>query len=254
MKFTFLGTGTSQGIPVIGCRCDVCLSTDKRDQRLRSSGLLQVDGESILIDIGPDFRMQMLNNGFSQVDAIVLTHEHNDHVAGLDDIRPINFHYKNDIPIYGLARVLAQLKDRFSYAFTQDKYPGAPTLSLLPIEEGDFTIGGLHLMAIQVMHGRLPILGFRILDFVYMTDVKTIADKEMQKLHGVETLVINALQRKPHFSHLTLNEALVLIEEIQPKRTFLTHVSHHLGKHQSLEEELKEKNIYIAYDGLKLNL
>ena len=254
MKFTFLGTGTSQGIPVIGCGCEVCSSKDQKDKRLRSSGLLQVEGQNILIDIGPDFRTQMLNNDFSQVDAILLTHEHNDHVAGLDDIRPINFHYKSDIPIYGHERVLGQLKTRFSYAFTKDKYPGAPTLSLISIDKGEFSIEGVHVTALEVMHGRLPILGFRIKDFVYLTDVKTIGEEEMQKLHGVDTLVINSLQRKPHFSHLTLDEAINLIEEIQPKRSFLTHISHYLGCHESLEDELQDRNILIAFDGLKLEL
>ncbi len=254
MKFTFLGTGTSQGIPVIGCQCAVCLSEDIKDKRLRSSGMIQVDDLSILIDIGTDFRSQMLNNDLSEVDAILLTHEHNDHVAGLDDIRPVNFHYKNDIPIYGQARVLDQLKERFSYAFSDSKYPGAPTLSLRPIEPGGFNMDHIEITAIEVLHGRLPILGYRIYDFVYLTDVKTISDTELKKLKDVEVLVINALQRKPHFSHLTFDEAIDLIDVIQPKKAFLTHASHHLGSHGSLEEELKEKNVFMAYDGLQIEL
>ena len=218
---------------------------------MRSSIYVETEGQYFLIDIGPDFRSQMLDNGLSKVDSILLTHEHNDHVAGIDDIRPINFYYKNDIPIFGLERVLDQLKTRFHYAFEENKYPGAPTLGLHPISPGALEIDGVNIRVINIIHGQLPILGFRFNGLAYLTDVKTIPEEEMENLEDLDILILSALRRKPHFSHLNLEEALDLIERIKPRRTYLTHISHLMGRHSDIEDELPS-NVHLAYDGLEL--
>ena len=257
MKITFLGTGTSQGIPVIGSTHPVCLSDDPRDTRLRTSALIQWGAYNYVIDCGPDFRQQLLNTlsrKQKQLHGILFTHEHADHVAGLDDIRPFVFR-QGSMPVYGQQRVLDTLKRRFDYVFaTTDRYPGAP--SVVPQEvnqDTSFTLSDMDVVPIKIMHGELPILGYRFDRLAYLTDVKTLTDTEIEKLQDLDILVLNALRYEPHNSHLNLEEALALIEKIQPQRTYLTHLSHHMGFHAELEKTLPQ-NVYPAYDGLTLTV
>lgn len=251
MKLTFLGTGTSQGIPVIACDCEVCRSVDFHDQRLRSSVLVEKQGTSILIDTGPDFRQQMLTSRVKSLDAVLYTHEHKDHTAGLDDIRSFNFKQKIDMPLYGRPSVLAQLKKDYAYMFAESKYPGVASVTLNDIENKPFNIGNIEIQPIEVMHHKLPVYGYRFADIAYITDAKTISSTEKEKLRGLDVLVINALQKKPHISHFTLEEALELVADINPKRAFFTHLSHYMGLHKDVQGELPE-NVYLAYDGLIL--
>lgn len=251
-KITFLGTGTSQGVPVIGCDCEVCQSEDPKDKRLRTSIMLETNDKTLVVDIGPDFRQQMLRAKVSRVDAILLTHEHTDHVIGLDDVRPFNFRYEMDMPVYGLERVLELLKIRFDYIFAPVKYHGLPRVVLHPISKtADIVVEGIPITPIEVIHGKLPILGFRFDNFTYLTDIKTISEEELAKVRGTEVLVLSALRRRPHYSHLTLQEALDLIEIIQPKQAYLTHLSHYMGKHATIEAELPD-HVSVAYDGLEV--
>lgn len=254
LTVTFLGTGTSQGIPVIGSTHPVCLSNDPKDKRLRVSVLLQWGNFQYVIDCGPDFRQQMLRENVQHLDGVLLTHEHNDHVAGIDDIRPFNFR-QGDLPFYAEKRVFRALRQRFPYVFeTINKYPGAPTIKEIEIcKEQPFELGGKIITPIEAMHADLPVLGFRIDDFAYMTDVKTISESEKQKLKGLQVLVLNALREKPHESHLNIEEALLLVNELNPKTTYFTHISHLMGFHKEAEEKLP-KNIYLAYDTLKITL
>jgi len=251
LNCTLLGTGTSQGIPVIGCACPVCASQDPRDKRLRVSCYLDDpdSGKKILIDIGPDFRQQMLSNAIADLDAVLLTHEHNDHVAGLDDVRSINFKFNKDMPIYGLARVLQDVKTRFHYAFKSNKYPGVPQLDLIEVNE-DFNIGSLKICPIPVMHGRLPILGYRIHNFAYVTDASFLSASSVRKLQDLEYLVLNALRITPHHSHFNLEEALATIDKIKPKHCYLTHISHLFNTHEEIEKSLPA-NVSVGYDGLQ---
>ncbi len=253
MKITFLGTGTSQGVPVIGCTCETCLSTDDRDKRLRSSVLIEVGGVHILIDVGPDFRQQMLQNDVSKLDVVLLTHEHNDHIAGIDDIRPFNFKQGRKIPFYGLKRTLEDLKAKYAYIFDANPYPGAPGIVCHEVEPDVpiFITKDLQTLPIHIMHGTLPILGFRILDFVYITDASQIDDRTMDLIQGVKVLVINALQYKKHYSHFTFDEAVTMAKIIGAEKTYLTHMSHHLGLHRDVESNCPE-GIKPAYDGLVL--
>ncbi len=253
MKVTFLGTGTSQGIPVIGSNHPVCLSTDPRDKRLRVSVLVEFDGFTYVIDCGPDFRQQMLSNNCSRIDGILFTHEHSDHVAGLDDIRPFFFN-QGDIPIYAHKRVLETLKRRFEYIFvTEDKYPGAPSVKEIVIKNEPFILGNLKVIPINTFHNRVQVFGFRFNDFAYLTDVKTVESRETEKLKGVKVLVVNALREKPHHSHFNLVEALEFIEEVKPDIAYLTHISHYMGFHNKVQAKLPE-GVYLAYDNLKINI
>lgn len=254
MKVTFLGTGTSQGIPVIGSDHPVCLSNDPKDKRLRVSVLVQWDNFSCVIDCGPDFRQQMLRENVKRVDAILFTHEHSDHTAGIDDIRPFNFK-QGKMPFYAQRRVLDSLHQRFGYVFaTVDKYPGAPNVEEVEIDKDSvIDLGGKKVIAIEALHDRLPILGFRIDDFTYLTDVKTISDEEAEKVMGSEVLVINALREEPHYSHFNVEEALNFVEKVKPKRTYFTHISHLLGFHEDVEKRLPE-NVYLAYDTLTISI
>lgn len=253
MKVTFLGTGTSQGVPVIGCTCMVCKSLDFRDKRYRSSIHIQIGKLSLVIDTGPDFRSQMLRAGISELDAIVFTHEHKDHTAGLDDIRPFNFKQQKDMPVFGKRQVLDQLKREFAYVFTGKRYPGVPQVDTIEIEESPFTIEGVTITPIPVLHYKLPILGFRIGDFTYITDANYIPDESMRLMEGTEILVLNALQKESHISHFTLDEAVEMARKIGAKQTYFTHISHRLGLHNTVESELPE-GIALAYDGLQLTL
>jgi len=248
-----LGTGTSQGVPVIGCQCEVCTSLDFRDKRLRSSILIEVDGLNIVIDSGPDFRQQMLRERVRKLDALVFTHEHKDHTAGMDDIRSFNFLQKKDMPIYAQKNVLDQLKREFAYVFAESKYPGVPQVAVQEIDNKPFSVEGTEIIPIEVLHYKLPILGFRVKDFAYITDMKTIADDEFEKLQNLDALVINALQKTEHISHLTLDEAIAFAKKVGAKRTFFTHLSHKMGKHNDVDVLLPE-NIQIAYDGLTIDL
>lgn len=253
MKVTFLGSGTSQGIPVIACSCAVCTSVDTRDKRLRSSILLQVDDKNIVIDSGPDFRYQMLRAGVTHLDALVFTHEHKDHTAGLDDIRAFNYKQGEAINVYAHKRVQDALKKEFSYIFAHHKYPGIPQLDLFEIGHHPFEVAGVPFIPIEVMHFQLPVLGFRIADFTYITDAKTVSDVEKAKIKGTKVLVINALQQEKHISHFTLEEALAFAQEIGAEKTYFTHISHRLGTHQKISE-LLPAGVELAYDGLYIEL
>lgn len=253
MKVTFLGTGTSQGIPVIGSKHPVCLSSDPKDKRLRVSVLVEWDDYTYVIDCGPDFRQQMLTNNCSRIDGILFTHEHSDHVAGLDDIRPFFFN-QGDIPVYAHKRVLETLKRRFEYIFvTEDKYPGAPSVKEIIIENKPFILGNLKVIPINTFHNRVQVFGFRFNDFAYLTDVKTVQANEIEKLKGVKVLVVNALREKPHHSHFNLEEALDFIEEVKPEKAYLTHISHYMGFHNDVQAKLP-KGVFLAYDNLKINI
>ena len=253
MIITFLGTGTSQGVPVIACDCEVCTSTDPHNKRLRTSILVEGDDKNVVIDSGPDFRYQMLRAGVKHLDAIVFTHEHKDHVAGMDDIRAFNYKQSSPIDVYATTRVQEALKREFSYIFAAYKYPGIPQINMHTIDLDPFDIGSLHFIPVEVMHYKLPVLGFRIKDFTYITDAKTVSETEKQKLKGTKILVINALQTQSHISHFTLDEALLFAQEIGAEKTYLTHISHRLGRHYDISMQLPE-NIELAYDGLKLKI
>ncbi|WP_300436061.1 MBL fold metallo-hydrolase [Christiangramia sp.] len=253
MDVTFLGTGTSQGIPIIGSEHPVCLSEDPKDKRLRVSVLISWKDLNILIDCGPDFRQQMLANKVKKLDAIFYTHEHNDHTAGLDDIRPFFFR-QGDIPVFAHARVLNALRKRFDYIFTtENKYPGAPGVTENIIENKPFNFHGLTVTPIEFMHNRLQVFGFRMEDFAYLTDLKTIEQQEVEKLKDLKVLVISALRIEPHHSHFNLKEALEFIKEVQPEKAYLTHISHMLGFHEEVEKKLPT-NVHLAYDNLKITV
>lgn len=252
MKITILGTGTSQGIPVIACNCIVCRSTDHKDKRLRVSVLIETGDKTIVIDSGPDFRYQMLRANVKDLDAILFTHEHKDHVAGLDDIRPFNYLLKKDIEIYATERVQHALKREFSYIFAEAHYPGLPQIDLNTISDEPFSVGETVIVPLDIMHYKLPILGFRINDFVYITDAKTVSEETIAKIKDAKILVVNALQKEQHISHFTLDEAIEFAQKIGAEQTYLTHISHNMGLHEVVEKELPD-NIKLAYDGLTLS-
>ncbi len=253
MKITFLGTGTSQGVPVIGCKCDVCRSMDFRDKRLRSSVHIEVDGLSLVIDTGPDFRQQMLREGISHLDALVFTHGHRDHLAGLDDVRAYNYLQQSDMPLFATSPVLEQIRSEFHYAFEPNKYPGIPQLQLHPIDTAPFAVGNITVTPLPVMHMKLPVLGFRVGNFSYITDANSIPGSTMDLLKGTEVLVLNALQKEKHVSHFNLEEALVAARNIGATKTFFTHISHKLGLHKAVQSELPE-SVALGHDGLTITL
>lgn len=253
MKITFLGTGTSQGIPVIACECEVCRSMDYRDKRLRSSIHLEIEGKSFVIDTGPDFRQQVLRERIDHLDAILFTHEHKDHTAGLDDVRAFNFKQKRDMPIYARKNVLNQLRQEFSYAFQEVKYPGVPQIEAFELDGKPFSVANVDFIPVEVLHYKLPVFGYRVGDFTYITDANYIDDEGKEKIKGSKILVLNALQKDPHISHYNLQEAIALASEIKAEKTYFTHLSHKMGTHKSVESELPE-GVFLAYDGLKLTL
>lgn len=253
MKVTVLGSGTSQGVPVIGCQCEVCRSLDFRDKRLRVSIHIEVENNSFIIDSGPDFRQQVLRERINALDALIFTHEHKDHTAGMDDIRSFNFLQKRDMPVYGRKQVLDQLKREFAYIFEENKYPGIPQIQLNTIENVPFDINGIEFNPIEVLHYKLPVFGFRVKDFTYITDAKTISIEEKEKINGSKVLILDALQKEDHLSHLTLSEALALIEELDVEMVYLTHISHRMGLHKDVSTELPD-NVMLAYDGLQIEL
>lgn len=254
MEITFLGTGTSQGVPVIACNCEVCISKNSKDKRLRSSIFIKLDnGKNIVIDTGPDFRQQILRENIDRLDAILYTHEHKDHTAGLDDVRAFNFKYKMDMPLYARDSVLNQLKTEFSYIFAEHKYPGTPSVVANIIDNRPFDFFGEKITPIEVLHYKLPVFGFRIKDFTYITDANYINDDEFEKIKGSKVLVLNALRKREHISHFTLNEALNIIKKINPEKAYLTHASHYLGLHDEITNDLPS-NVELAYDGLKFNI
>ena len=253
MKITFLGTGTSQGVPLIACSCEVCLSADSRDKRLRTSILIEEKGKSVIIDTGPDFRQQMLREKVKSLDAVVFTHEHKDHTAGFDDIRAFNYIHKKKMDVYASARVQEALRREFAYIFSDFKYPGIPEINLHLLENKSTVIEGFDFLPIEVMHYKLPVFGFRINDFTYITDANYISDTEKEKIKGSKVLVLNALRREPHISHYTLEEAIQLTWELKPEKVYFTHISHQLGLHADVQKELPA-GIELAYDGLKIEL
>jgi phosphoribosyl 1,2-cyclic phosphate phosphodiesterase len=254
LKVYFLGTGTSQGIPVIGSNSPVCKSKDSKDKRLRVSIWIHWDNYSYIIDCGPDFRQQMLTSKCKKIDGILYTHEHSDHTAGLDDIRPFNFQ-NGAMPIYAHSRVLKNLKRRFDYVFeVENRYPGAPSVKSIEVINGiPFSIGNKKAIPINFYHGTLQVFGYRIDDFAYLTDLKSIEDSEISKLKGVKVLVVNALREEPHNTHFNLQEALNFIALVNPEQAYLTHISHHFGFHEEVQKKLP-KNVFLAYDNLEITV
>jgi phosphoribosyl 1,2-cyclic phosphate phosphodiesterase len=253
VKVTFLGTGTSQGVPLIACECVVCQSNDERDKRLRTSALISQSGVNILIDAGPDFRQQMLSAKVKTLDAILFTHEHRDHIAGLDDVRAFNFLMQRPMNVWAEERVQESLKCHFSYAFEEEKYPGAPEIVLNSIDGQPFDVQGLRVIPIRAFHYKLPIFGFRIGDFCYLTDVNFLPEEEKEKLVGCKYIAIGALRQQKHISHYSLPEALKLISELSPRKAFITHISHQMGLYERVQRTLPD-NVMLAYDGLVIDI
>ena len=252
MRITFLGTGTSQGVPVIGCKCEVCKSENKKDKRLRSSVLIEEDNKNIVIDTGPDLRQQSLKNNLCKIDFVLYTHAHRDHVSGIDELRSFNFIQKEEIHGFGNRELVNQLKKDYSYIFQNQKYPGLPKVNLQIVNE-KFNHDGIDIIPIQALHYKLKILGYRIKDFTYLTDVKTIEEKELKKINGSKILVINCLQINEHISHLNLDEALELVNKLNVEKVYFTHISHNLGLYDKIQSILP-RNVSLAFDNLKVKL
>jgi phosphoribosyl 1,2-cyclic phosphate phosphodiesterase len=253
MKITFLGTGTSQGVPVIACECNVCKSVDPRDKRLRTSVMIENEGHVFVIDTGPDFRQQMLRENVKKLDAVIFTHDHKDHLAGLDDIRAFNYKTKKALDVYASEQVEKSIRRDFHYIFSEQKYPGIPEINLHPIENNPFTIHESTFIPINVWHHMMPVKAFRINDFTYITDANRIEESELEKIRGSKVIAINALRREAHISHFTLHQAVELLTELKPERGILTHISHQLGRHAAVQNELPSF-IDVGYDGMKVNL
>ena len=248
MRITVLGSGTSGGVPEVTCKCDTCLSTDPKDKRMRASIFIEVKGKNILIDCGPDFRSQVLQNNIDKIDYILLTHEHFDHTFGLGDLRPFG-----DVHIYAENNVCASVRRTFPYCFAEVKYPGIPKLTLHEITEKPFLLDDIEIIPIRYMHAALPILGYRIGNFAYITDISSIQDEELEKLKGLEILIVDALRKTPHFSHFSLEQAQEFAAKIHPKTTYFTHICHSLGRHVEVSKELPFDQ-HLTYDGMKLEV
>jgi phosphoribosyl 1,2-cyclic phosphate phosphodiesterase len=254
MRITFLGTGTSQGVPIIGCQCDVCRSEDPRDKRLRSSVMVETDDVKFVIDSGPDFRQQMLRENVRDLDAVIFTHEHKDHLAGLDEVRAFNFlSGGKPFPIYATERVQQAIRREFAYIFETPSYPGIPKIDIHTISNEAFVVGKTKILPVEVFHHRLPVLGFRIGDFAYITDANRIEEKERAKIRGAKVLVLNALRREAHISHFTLTEALEIIRDLAPEKAYLTHLSHQMGRHADVMAELPD-NVAVGFDGMQITV
>ncbi|MCC7400627.1 MAG: MBL fold metallo-hydrolase [Chitinophagaceae bacterium] len=253
LKIIFLGTGTSTGVPMIGCDCEVCTSADKKDKRLRSSILVQSASTTLIVDTGPDFRYQMLRENIHKLDAALITHPHKDHIAGLDDIRAFNFFNKKQMPVYANSLTEEAIRRDFYYAFSDTKYPGIPEIELHTISLTPFTVGDIPVTPVMTWHLKMPVMGFRFGKFTYITDANRIEDKEKEKIMGTEVLVLNALRKKEHVSHFNLKQAIDLSQELNPRETYFTHVSHQMGKHAEVESELPD-SIHLAYDRMVLEL
>ena len=252
MKIKFLGTGTSQGVPVIGCTCAVCVSQDTKNKRLRSSALIKISNKNILIDTGPDLRQQALKNKINKIDYVLYTHAHRDHVSGIDELRSFNFIQKKSIKAYGNKELVNQLKNDYSYIFSDFKYPGLPEVELNKVNK-NFYLDDIEIIPIKVKHHKLNILGYRIGNLTYITDAKTISDNQLKKINGSQILVINCLQIKEHLSHLNMEEVLSLIRKIEVKKIYLIHISHNLGLHDEINKSLPD-NVELAYDNLEIIL
>jgi phosphoribosyl 1,2-cyclic phosphate phosphodiesterase len=251
IKVTFLGTGTSQGVPVIACDCRVCTSKNEKDKRLRTSVLVETAKTRFVIDSGPDFRQQLLREKIKKLDAVVFTHEHKDHIAGLDEVRAFNYINKIKMPVYATARVQTALKREFAYIFSEEKYPGIPEVELINFENEPFYVGDILVEPLNVLHYKLPVKGFKINKFAYITDANLIPEEEKKKLNDLDVLVLNTLRREPHISHFTFDEAIALVKEFRPKKAYFLHISHQLGLHDEVSRELPD-NIELAFDGLQL--
>lgn len=253
MTVTFLGTGTSQGVPIICCECAVCKSNDPKDNRLRSSILIESETTKVIIDAGPDFRQQLLRKNLKSLDAVVFTHEHKDHIAGLDEVKAFNYFNNMKMPVYATERVQTALKREFAYIFSEEKYPGIPEIDLHTITDEPICINDIKLLPIDVIHYKMPVKGYRIRNFTYITDANYISETEKEKIRGSEIIVINALRKEPHLSHFTFSEAINLMQELKPKKAYFTHISHQLGLHQDVSLELPDF-IELAYDGLHIEI
>lgn len=254
IKVTFLGTGTSQGVPLIGCRCAVCTSTDPLNKRLRSSIKIESDNKCFVIDSGPDFRQQMLRTDTRTLDALIFTHEHKDHIAGMDDIRAYNYTQNKAIDVFASDQVQVALRREYQYIFSDFKYPGIPEINLHTIDKNHpFDVFGTEFMPIEVMHYKLPVLGFRVGNFTYITDANFISEAEKEKIKGSEVLVLNALRKEKHISHYTLDEAISLVKELNVSKAYFTHISHQLGLHDEVDNSLPD-GMHLAYDGLQIEI
>jgi phosphoribosyl 1,2-cyclic phosphate phosphodiesterase len=253
ITITVLGTGTSQGIPVVACECEVCKSSDHHDKRLRTSVMIQTPHNILVVDAGPDFRQQMLRENVKQLDAILITHDHKDHIGGIDDIRAFNWVMQKPMHIYSNERSMETIRKDFSYAFEQNPYPGAPEIILHTIHNKPFTINGDTIIPIEAMHGLLPVFGFRTGNFSYLTDASAISWQELEKMKGSEIVIINGLRKQKHHSHFSIDEAIGIIQQIKPRQAYITHVSHQLGFHKEINAQLPN-GIELAYDGLKIEI
>jgi len=251
MKITVLGTGTSQGVPVVACDCKVCSSKNPKDKRLRTAILVETSVNSIVIDAGPDFRQQMLRENVKKVNAVFITHNHKDHTGGLDDVRAFNWILKQPMEVFARQNVLKSIKKDFDYAFEEEKYPGVPQINLNTIENKPFSVNGEEILPIDALHAQLPVFGFRMGDFSYLTDANFLTDEELDKMKGSKYIIINALRKEKHYSHFNVEEAVDLLQYLKPEKGFLTHISHQMGLHEEINKELPP-GIELAYDGLKL--